>query len=240
VVISEGKDSHGVATTSVRIEPEQTKALGEVAMTRSMGGIDVPVILVSQHSFDAVYEGVPAGAERLEPGTYVRLVNAELIIGFWNPFFVVILSPVIVWFFASRVKMGKPVTTARKIFYGMLITTVSLLVMALGAKFGQDGALKTSMIWMILYYLIITVGELCLSPMGLSLVTKLSPKRLVGLMMGGWFLSTAIGNKMSGFISGLEPGTTMFLVLAVAILAVAGFIFAMLPRLDAAIKKYGA
>ena len=44
--------------------------------------------------------------------------------------------------------------------------------------------------------------------MGLSLVTKLSPKRLVGLMMGGWFLATAVGNKMSGFISGLEPGTT--------------------------------
>jgi POT family proton-dependent oligopeptide transporter len=76
--------------------------------------------------------------------------------------------------------------------------------------------------------------------MGLSLVTKLSPKRLVGLMMGGWFLSTAIGNKMSGFISGLEPSTTMFIVLAVAILLVAGFIFVMLPRLDAAIKKYGA
>jgi POT family proton-dependent oligopeptide transporter len=198
------------------------------------------VVLVSQETFDAVYDRVPAGTERLVPGSYLRLVNAELLTGFWNPFFVVIITPVVVWFFAFRTKIGKPVSTARKIFYGMLITTVSLLVMALGAKLGHDGAAKTAMMWMILYYLIITVGELCLSPMGLSLVTKLSPKRLVGLMMGGWFLSTAIGNKMSGFISGLEPSTTMFIVLAVAILLVAGFIFVMLPRLDAAIKKYGA
>jgi POT family proton-dependent oligopeptide transporter len=96
------------------------------------------------------------------------------------------------------------------------------------------------MMWLAAYYLIITVGELCLSPMGLSLVTKLAPARLVGLMMGGWFLSTAVGNKMSGFISGKEPGTIMFLVLALAILLVAGFIFIMLPRLDAAIRKYSA
>jgi dipeptide/tripeptide permease len=240
VVISEAKDSHGVSTTSVRIEPEKTKSEGQVAMTRAIDGDDVPVVLVSQGTYDGVYAGAAPGGDRLEPGRYVRLVNAELLTGFWNPFFVVIVTPLIVWFFASRVKAGKPVSTARKIFYGMLVTTVSLLVMALGAKFGQDGALKTSMMWMIMYYLIITVGELCLSPMGLSLVTKLAPKRLVGLMMGGWFLSTAIGNKMSGFISGLEPGTTMFVVLAVAILGVAGFIFVMLPRLDAAIKKYGA
>ena len=132
------------------------------------------------------------------------------------------------------------VTTARKIFIGMLITTASLLIIALGASLGHDGAAKTGMIWMVIYYLVITCGELCLSPMGLSLVTKLSPKRLVGLMMGGWFLSTSIGNKLSGFISGLEPSTQMFLILAVAILGVAGFIFVMLPRLDAAIKKYGA
>jgi POT family proton-dependent oligopeptide transporter len=150
------------------------------------------------------------------------------------------MTPVVVVFFAWRTRRGKPVSTARKIFYGMVITTVSLLLMALASYVGQDGAVKTAMYWLVLYYLIITAGELCLSPMGLSLVTKLAPKRLVGLMMGGWFLATSVGNKLAGFISGLEPSTTMFLVLAAAILLVAGFIYAMLPRLDAAIKKYGA
>jgi dipeptide/tripeptide permease len=122
----------------------------------------------------------------------------------------------------------------------MVITAGSILVVAAAAWLGQDGAAKTSMMWLAIYYLVITVGELCLSPMGLSLVTKLSPKRYVGLMMGGWFLATAIGNKMSGFISGLEPSATMFIVLAVAILGVAAFIYVLLPRLDKAITKYGA
>ncbi len=240
VDISSSKDAHGVATTSVKIVPEQTEATGEVALSRQIEGQTVPVVMVGQETYDGVYEGVNAGAERLAPGKYVRLLNAELLTGFLNPFFVVICTPLVVWFFAWRAKSGKPISTARKIFLGMVITTVSVLIMAVGAKVGGDGAAKTGMSWLVMYYLIITFGELCLSPMGLSLVTKLAPKRLVGLMMGGWFLSTAIGNKMSGFISGLEPGTMMFVLLAIAILGVAGFIFVMLPRLDAAIKKYGA
>jgi dipeptide/tripeptide permease len=240
VALSQSQDAHGVATTSVKIEPEKTEPLGEVVLTRDVQGSAAPVIVVSRETYDAVYASAGAGTPRVAPGRYVRLLNAEILTGFLNPFFVVVLTPVVVWFFAGRVKAGKPVSTARKIFYGMLITAVSMLVMALGARMGHDGAAKTSMMWLVGYYMIITVGELCLSPMGLSLVTKLAPARLVGLMMGGWFLSTAVGNKMSGFISGLEPGTTMFVVLAVAILLVAGFIFAMLPRLDAAIRKYGA
>jgi POT family proton-dependent oligopeptide transporter len=93
--------------------------------------------------------------------------------------------------------------------------------------------------WLIIYYLVITFGELCLSPMGLSLVTKLAPKRYVGLMMGGWFLATAVGNKLSGFISGLSPTAIMFVVLAGATLVVALFILVLLPKLDRAIKQYG-
>jgi hypothetical protein len=240
VSLSTAADAHGVATTSVKITPEKASPTGQVVLTRDVQGRQVPLIVVSSGTYDAVYDNAGAGTPRLEPGRYVRLINAEILTGFLNPLFVVMLTPVVVWFFAQRVKAGRPVSTARKIFYGMVITTVSLLVMALGARMGDDGAAKTSMMWLAAYYLIITAGELCLSPMGLSLVTKLAPARLVGLMMGGWFLSTAVGNKMSGFISGLEPSTAMFVVLALAILAVAGFIFVMLPRLDAAIKRYGA
>ncbi|MBK8166718.1 MAG: peptide MFS transporter [bacterium] len=240
VSLTTSADAHGVATTSVKITPEKAAPTGEVVLTRGVQGRQVPLIVVSSGTYDAVYDNAGAATPRLEPGRYVRLLNAEILTGFLNPLFVVVLTPVVVWFFAQRVKAGRPVSTARKIFYGMVITTLSLLVMALGARMGADGAAKTSMMWLVAYYMVITVGELCLSPMGLSLVTKLAPARLVGLMMGGWFLSTAVGNKMSGFISGLEPSTAMFVILALAILAVAGFIFVMLPRLDAAIKRYGA
>ena len=220
--------------------PEKTAAVGEAALSRTIDGAQVPVIMVSRATFDGVYRAVPAAAPRLAPGKYVRLLNAELLTGFLNPFFVVVCTPIVVWFFGWRTRRGRAISTARKIFLGMVITTFAVLIMALGSKIGGDGTAKTAMSWLVMYYLIITFGELCLSPMGLSLVTKLAPKRLVGLMMGGWFLSTAIGNKMSGFISGQSPSTTMFVILAVAILGVAGFIFVMLPRLDAAIRKYGA
>ena len=240
VVIAEEVDAHGVATTTVKKDPDNTKSVGEVVASRNIRGQDVPVLLVSQNTFDGVYEGVDPAAERLVPGSYVRLLNAEMLTGLLNPVFVVALTPVVVAFFGWRARRGKPITTARKIFLGMVIAGCSVFLIAIGSYLGGDGAAKISMMWLVGYYLIITVGELCLSPMGLSLVTKLSPKRLVGLMMGGWFLATAIGNKMSGFLSGLEPSTKLFVILALCMLGVAGFILAMLPRLNAAIKKYGA
>lgn len=240
VQIVTGKDAHGVATTSVKVNPENAAELRRVLLGRNIDGRTVPVLLVSQATFDAVYAITDDSTPELAPGSYLKLVNAEMLTALLNPVFVVFMTPLVVWFFAWLATRGRPVSTARKIFYGMVITAISLLVMAFGSWVGQDGAIKTAMMWLVIYYLVITVGELCLSPMGLSLVTKLAPKRLVGLMMGGWFLSTSIGNKLSGFISGLEPSTMMFVVLAVAILGVAGFIYVLLPRLDAAIKQYGA
>ncbi|MEJ2189314.1 MAG: peptide MFS transporter [Acidobacteriota bacterium] len=240
VHIDTSKDAHGVTTTTVKVVPETVSPLRNVILARNIDGRPVPVLLVSQETFDSVYALADSSTPELKPGTYVRLLNAEMITALLNPVFVVALTPLVVGFFAFLAGRGRSVTTARKIFYGMVITMFSILVMAWGAYVGQDGAIKTSVLWLVVYYLIITTGELCLSPMGLSLVTKLSPKRLVGLMMGGWFLATAIGNKLSGFISGLEPSAHMFLVLAGAILCVAAFIYVLLPRLDAAIKKYGA
>jgi hypothetical protein len=240
VRITTETDAHGVSSTIVKVEPEGSSALRSVVLSRLVDGEMVRVLLVSQPTFDAVYENTDGATPVLEPGKYVRLLNAEMLTGLLNPVFVVLLTPAVVAFFAFLAARGRPVSTARKIFYGMVITTLSILVMALGAHVGQDGAIKTSMMWLVVYYLVITAGELCLSPMGLSLVTKLSPKRFVGLMMGGWFLATAVGNKMSGFISGLEPTRAMFVVLAAAILAVAGFIYLLLPRLDRAITRYGA
>jgi dipeptide/tripeptide permease len=235
--ITTGKDEHGLDTVSVSV-PETEKPLRRVLLVRTPGGETFPVVLVTQEMYDKVYKG--AADARLPRGGFLTLLNAELITGFLNPFFVVVLTPIVVAFFTWRVRTGKPISTARKIMYGMLITFVSLLFMAGAAYSGGDGAHKVSLWWLVMYYLVITVGELCLSPMGLSLVTKLSPKRLVGLMMGGWFVSTAVGNKLSGFISSLPPTTTMFIVLALAPLAVAIMIMLVLPMLDRAIKKYHA
>ena len=238
VKVRQSTDAHGLAVISVKTEPETAQPLKRVALVRTIAGKEVAVIPVSSAAFKAVYGG--ASQARLGASEMVGLVNAEMITALFNPVFVVLLTPLVVGFFAWRVRRRKEVSTARKIFYGMMITAIALCIMALGVYGGGNGAAKMSALWLILFYAVITVGELCLSPMGLSLVTRLAPKRLVGLMMGGWFLSTAIGNKMAGFISGLQPTFQMFFVLAALILLVAGFIFFMLPMLDKAIKRYGA
>jgi POT family proton-dependent oligopeptide transporter len=160
-----------------------------------------------------------------------------------NAFSVIALTTPLVLFWAWMRKRGREVGTAHKIFYGMLLTMVSMLVMAIAGWLTQHGTLKVSALWLIGSYAVMTVGELCLSPMGLSLVTKLSPKRYVGLMMGGWFCATAFGNKLSGFfggIQGLMEPMMFFLVLAGLVGLVAIAIRLLLPWLDGAIRKYGA
>lgn len=238
IKIKEAADAHGVKTISVKVEPETATPLRSVLFLRERGAETYPVLLVTQKTYDRIFDNAPAA--RSERGRFPKLLNAELITGLLNPVFVVLLTPVVVAFFTWRVRSGKPIGTAHKILYGMLITFASLLIMALAARLGADGEHKVSLWWLVLYYMVITTGELCLSPMGLSLVTKLSPKRLVGLMMGGWFVSSAIGNKLSGFISGLEPTAWVFVLLSIAALGVALLILLVLPMLDRAIKKYGA
>jgi len=237
LALDSATDAHGVAVTTVKVTPKTATALRETIFLTNVDDKIVPALLVSAATYASVY--AHAGDARLEPEKFLGLVNAEMITALFNPIFVVLLTPVVVFIFGRLAMRGMEVTTARKIFIGMILTTVSLLIMVWSAKVGGNGAIKVSVMWLIIYYLVITFGELCLSPMGLSLVTKLAPKRYVGLMMGGWFLSTSVGNKLSGFISGLPPTAMMFFVLAMSTLLVALFIFVLLPRLDKAIKQYG-
>jgi dipeptide/tripeptide permease len=238
VRVLEDKGEHGAKTMSVVVEPETATPLRDVLFVREKGGEAFPVLLVTRGVSERVFQ--KGSDARLDKGRFTNLLNAELITGFLNPVLVVALTPAVVAFFAWRIRKGKPIGTAHKILYGMIITVLSLLIMAGAAWSGGDGEDKVGLGWLVIYYVVITTGELCLSPMGLSLVTKLAPKRLVGLMMGGWFLATAIGNKLAGFISGLAPTMKMFIVLSLAPLAVAIMILMVLPMLDRAIKKYKA
>lgn len=142
---------------------------------------------------------------RPKSGQSLLLFSTELYQSI-NPFWVVLLTPVVVglWGFL-RTKKREPSTPA-KIALGLFITGLSTLVMVAAVSSIQMGDEKASSWWLIASYGVVTFGELCLSPMGLSLVSKLSPPRLTALMMGGWFLSTAIGNKLSGMLSGLWEG----------------------------------
>ncbi|KIG14534.1 Di-/tripeptide transporter [Enhygromyxa salina] len=240
--VVEGTDAHGAPTVSVNV-PEKLSADRRVALMRTGADGAYPTYVVSQATIVDLYDnyeerfGHPP--EQLPPGEWVQVINPELFQSF-NALFVVLFTPMVVGFFAWLVGRGSEVSTARKIFYGLCLTTASLLLMALGGMFSDGGHAKVSGLWLVGFYGIITIGELLLSPMGLSLVTKLAPKRLVGLAMGGWFLATAFGNNFSGFFGGIQSSMTpvnFFLVLAGITAVVAGFIYALLDRLDAAIKQ---
>ncbi|MFM7668086.1 MAG: MFS transporter, partial [Bacteroidota bacterium] len=96
--------------------------------------------------------------------------------------------------------------------------------------------------WFISSYAVITVGELFLSPMGLSLVSKLSPPRITALMMGGWFLATSIGNKLSGVLSSMWDGyvdkSNFFWVNALCLTLASALMFLMMRWLNKIFKEY--
>jgi POT family proton-dependent oligopeptide transporter len=155
-------------------------------------------------------------AELLPPeGEPAYILNTELFQSV-NPLWVVLLTPFVVGFFAFLRKRGREPSTASKIGWGLLVSALSTLVMVWAVHVCENGAIKASAWWLIASYGVVTVGELMLSPMGLSLVSKVSPKRLTALMMGGWFLSTSIGNKLSGILASLwdtyEDKSHFFLV----------------------------
>jgi POT family proton-dependent oligopeptide transporter len=135
-----------------------------------------------------------------EQGKSVNLLNSEIFQSV-NPAFVVLLTPFIIAFFAFLRKRKKEPTTATKIAYGLLISALSTLIMVGAVYYTDNGMHKASAMWLIGSYGVITVGELLLSPMGLSMVSKLAPLRLVALMMGGWQLATSMGNKLSGVLA---------------------------------------
>ncbi len=116
-----------------------------------------------------------------------------------NPFFVIVLTPIVVSLFKFLRERKMEPSTPGKMMIGMLLTATSFGIMTLAGISGGDKGL-VSIWWLVSAYAVITFGELCLSPMGLSFCSKVAPPRFRGVMMGGWFGATAIGNYLSGAI----------------------------------------
>lgn len=155
--------------------------------------------IVKEATVNPYFRNIPE-AERPPRGQDLALVSTELYQSI-NPFFVVILTPLIILVFAWLRRRGKEPTTPGKIWYGLAISALSTLVTVAAVYACHNGAVKASAWWLMGAYGVITVGELCLSPMGLSMVSKMSPRHLTGLMMGGWQLATSLGNKLSGVLA---------------------------------------
>ena len=167
----------------------------------------------------------------------------------FNPFYVVALTPVSMAIFGALAAKGKEPSAPRKIAYGMIVAAVAYALMAFGSfglpmpqtEMGPDGnpvAVHVADVTpnlLIMVYLVLTFGELLLSPMGISFVSKVAPPKYKGMMMGGWFVATAIGNQLvvvGGLLWGAVPLWVCWCVFLGVCLVAAVFMFAMMKRLE--------
>ena len=160
-----------------------------------------------------------------------------------NPGWVIILTPLIVAFFTFLRRRKKEPSTPTKIAFGLLISALSVLVMIAAVNIGGNGSEKVTVWWLVANYGIITIGELFLSPMGLSIVSKLSPTNITSLMMGGWFLSTSIGNKLSGVLASLwdtyDDKANFFWINFILLMFATLLMFILLKQLNRVMKEKG-
>jgi POT family proton-dependent oligopeptide transporter len=172
----------------------------------------------------------------------------------FNPLFIVSLTFVVMALFSWLNKRGKEPSTPKKIGLGMIIAAMGFLVILVASLHlvsphelrivDETGAIKYNPVpdssrvmpyWLISSYLILTIAELFLSPMGLSFVSKVAPVRFQGVMQGGWLLATAVGNKLlfvGSFFWGKLDLWQLWLIFIVCCLVSAGFIFSILKRLE--------
>ena len=198
------------------------KAIAGVAVLASLG-----ILIWSYSSMDPTVEILPHIFQQ------------------FNPFFVVALTPVSLAVFGYLARRKKEPSAPRKIGIGMVIAACGFLILAIGSlglptpkeveAAGINPDVLVSPNWLISTYLVLTFAELLLSPMGISFVSKVAPPKYKGMMMGGWFVATAIGNYLVAIIGYLWGGMQLWMVWSVLIvccLLSALFIFSIMKKLE--------
>ena len=211
-------------------------ALFSVFQSKTSGNKAVSAVVVVAAVGYLVWQYIATASDIVE-------VSAPIFQQF-NPFYVVALTPVSMAIFGALASKGKEPKAPRKIAYGMLVAALGFAVM-LFASIGLptpneqaeagDAAMLVSPSWLIYTHLVLTFAELLLSPMGISFVSKVAPPKYKGMMMGGWFVATAIGNMLVSVGGFLWGGFPLWLVWSVFIwlcLVSAIFMFSIMKRLE--------
>ncbi len=176
-------------------------------------------------------------------GEDLKLISTEIYQSI-NPFWIILLTPVVVGFFGFLRARGKEPSTPSKIAWGIIISGLSSVVMIAACLSTNIYHHKVSSAWIFSSYGVFTVSELFLSPIGLSLVSKVAPKRLTALMMGGWFLTTSLGGKISGILAGFwdvfESKWIFFAISAVAAIVAGVALMPLTKRLSVVVDEASA
>ncbi len=240
--------------TNRQIAPSLEHLAGEIDMLQSVNTHTREVPKYDKYLRPVVDEnGQPVMTEGPDPyfnnvpkdqwpkkGKDIKLANAELFQSI-NPFFIILFTPMLVGLFTWLARRKKEPTTVSKFGYAMFISGLSSLIMVFAImSVPSIYTNKAQAYWLFLTYGVFTISELFLSPIGLSLVSKLAPARTTALMMGGWFLSTSLGGKAAGIMASFWNNFTdkslFFLILTVAAFAGGIFIFSRIKSLNAIVK----
>jgi POT family proton-dependent oligopeptide transporter len=210
---SQGQPSRAPSGTTTPVEDRAVLGFTPVEWTR-MGAVVVFFLFATL--FWGAYEQAASTLSLFADRHTDRNVFGFVVPASWfvsiQAWFVIIFSPLFAWLW-MRLGPKEPSTPA-KFSYGLLLVGVSFVLLLPAGMMvqGQDSVL-VSPLWLVAAYILQVCGELCLSPVGNSVVTKLAPPRVVGLMMGVWFLSIGAGNKLAGWAAGLTatvPLPTLF------------------------------
>lgn len=154
-----------------------------------------------------------------------------------NPLYIIVFAPIMSILWGNlRAKLKEP-TSVEKFAIALILMFVSYVILTIAGKIAVHGLI--SPMWLVVAYFVMTIAELCLSPIGLSLVSKLAPRRFLSLIMGSWFLTSFIGNMLSGFWGGkygVIPTSTLFLTLAVISFISALVLVFLIPYLNKTLK----
>jgi proton-dependent oligopeptide transporter, POT family len=196
------------------------------------------ILFLFAAAFWAAFEQAPTSLNLFARDFTDRNVGGFEVPALWfqsiNSMFIILLAPVFAAIWVGMARRGMELSSPTKFTVGLVCAGLGFLIMVVPANaiVASGGALKVSPLWLAISYLLQTVGELSLSPVGLSSMTKLSPRKYVGQMMGIWFLATSVGNLIAGLVGGhVDPekldqtpalfmGTAIALFISAAILAV--------------------
>jgi POT family proton-dependent oligopeptide transporter len=152
-----------------------------------------------------------------------------------NPIFIILLSPLVAWLWQWLDRRGLDWSTTTKMFAGMVFAGLAPFILYVGARAGGDTG-RVSPWWLIASYFFVSIAEVLVSPMGLSLVSKVAPQRMRGVLMGAWFLSISLGGKLTaiGKYWTVWSHSKFFMVLTIAAVATAVLFLMILKPLKKA------
>jgi POT family proton-dependent oligopeptide transporter len=217
-------------------------ALGFFAYVFVAGGLDrddrkrigvIVVLFIFAAIFWAAFEQAPTSLNLFARDFTDRQLGGFEVPATWfqsvNSFFIVLCAPLFAWLWVSLARRGVDLSSPTKFALGLALAGVGFFIMIFAANriVASGGTELVSPWWLVASYFFQTLGELCLSPVGLSSMTKLSPRKYVGQMMGIWFLATSVGNLIAGLVGGhvdpeaLEQTPALFTATTIALFGAA-------------------